>query len=216
MHAGMLIAFEGGEGVGKSTQVARLAEWLVGRGAAVETTREPGGTPGAEAIRDLFVTGAADRWVPETDALLIAAARADHVARRIRPALAAGRLVLVDRFVHSTLAYQGHGKGLDLEVLRTLHDFATGALWPDLVLWLDLPVEEGLRRAAARKRGGDRFEAHDRAFHEAVRAGFAALAAADPRIVRIDAARDAATVAGEVAARVARLLGPARDEAAAR
>ncbi len=202
----MLIAFEGGEGVGKSTQVARLAEWLVARGHAVETSREPGGTPGAEAIRALFVTGAADRWVPETDALLISAARADHVARRIRPALAAGRLVLVDRFVHSTLAYQGHGKGLDLAALRALHDFATGGLWPDLVLWLDLPVAEGLARARGRKGAADRFESHDRAFHERVRAGFARLAEADRRIVRVDAEGDAATVAARIEAIVAPLL----------
>lgn len=203
----MLIAFEGGEGVGKSTQVARLADRLVARGYRVETTREPGGTPGAEAIRALFVTGAEDRWVPETDALLITAARADHVARRIRPALAAGRLVLVDRFVHSTLAYQGHGKGLDLGMLARLHDFATGGLWPDLVLWLDLPVAEGLQRAAGRHGAGDRFERHDSGFHERVRAGFATLAAADPRIVRVDAAGDAATVAAAIEAIVGRRLG---------
>lgn len=202
----MLIAFEGGEGVGKSTQVARLAERLVARGHAVETTREPGGTPGAEAIRALFATGEADRWVPETDALLIAAARADHVARRIRPALEAGRIVLCDRFVHSTLAYQGFGKGLDVAMLKAIHDFASGALWPDLVLWLDLPVEEGLRRAAFRTGAADRFERHDRAFHERVRAGFAALAAADPRIHRVDAAPDAARVAAAVAAEVDALL----------
>lgn len=207
----MLIAFEGGEGVGKSTQVARLAEWLVDRGHAVETTREPGGTPGAEAIRALFVHGAADRWTPETDALLITAARADHVARRIRPALAAGRLVLVDRFVHSTLAYQGHGKGLDLPMLCRLHDFASYGLWPDLVLWLDLPVAEGLARARQRKGPGDRFEAHDLAFHERVRAGFAALAAGDPRIVRVDATGDAATVAARVAAEVGRALEAGQD-----
>lgn len=198
----MLIAFEGGEGVGKSTQVARLAERLVARGHAVETTREPGGTPGAEAIRTLFATGEADRWLPETDALLICAARADHVARRIRPALEAGRIVLCDRFVHSTLAYQGFGKGLDVAMLKAIHDFATGGLWPDLVLWLDLPVEEGLRRAGFRIGAADRFERHDRAFHERVRAGFATLAAADPRIRRVDAAPDAARVAAAVAAEV--------------
>ncbi|WP_448582663.1 dTMP kinase [Thermaurantiacus sp.] len=211
----MLIAFEGGEGAGKSTQVARLAEWLVARGHAVETTREPGGTPGAEAIRALFVTGAADRWTAETDALLITAARADHVARRIRPALAAGRLVLVDRFVHSTLAYQGHGRGLDLQMLCRLHDFASHGLWPDLVLWLDLPAAEGLARAQHRKGAADRFEAHDMAFHERVRAGFAALAAHDQRIVRIDASGDAATIAEAIAAAVGQVLG-ARAQAGLR
>ncbi len=182
------IAFEGGEGAGKSTQVERLARRLEAAGQRVVTTREPGGTPGAEAIRSLFVDGATDRWTPETDALLVSAARADHVARRIRPALDRGAVVLCDRYVHSTLAYQGYGKGLDLETLIALHRFATGDLWPDRVLWLDIEVGEGLRRST-RRGGGQRFEALDLAYHGRVRDGFRAMATADPeRFVRIDAA----------------------------
>lgn len=194
MRGPRFIAFEGGEGAGKSTQIQRLARRLEATGAAVTVTREPGGTPGAEEIRALFVGGAPDRWTPETDVLLVTAARADHVARRIRPALDAGGIVLCDRYVHSTLAYQGHGKGLPMPMLIELHRFATGDLWPDPVLWLDLPVEVGLarstKRAAARAPGQpaeQRFEALDLAYHERVRAGFAALAADDPRIIRIDA-----------------------------
>ncbi|MGL6043200.1 MAG: dTMP kinase [Sandaracinobacteroides sp.] len=208
--SGRFIAFEGGEGAGKSTQIARLAQTLRAQGADVVVTREPGGTPGAEEIRALFVQGASGRWTVETDVLLVTAARADHVARLIRPALAAGKTVLCDRFVHSTLAYQGHGKGVDIGRLLALHAFATGDLWPDIVLWLDLPVELGLARStkrsaaqAADKPVEQRFEQLGLAYHERVRSGFAALAAADPRIVRIDALQDIEGVATAVAAAAA-------------
>jgi dTMP kinase len=206
-RAGRFIAFEGGEGAGKSTQIARLAETLRARGETVVVTREPGGTPGAEEIRALFVGGATGRWEVETDVLLVTAARADHVARLIRPALARGETVLCDRFIHSTLAYQGHGKGVPLATLNALHAFATGDLWPDLVLWLDLPAELGLarstKRAAALASGApqeQRFEALGLAYHEKVRAGFAALAAEDPRMVRIDALQPVDVVAAAIAA----------------
>lgn len=204
---GRFIAFEGGEGAGKSTQIARLAEALRARGQHVVVTREPGGTPGAEEIRGLFVEGVPGRWTVETDVLLVTAARADHVARLIRPALEAGCTVLCDRYVHSTLAYQGHGKGVALDRLLALHAFATGDLWPDLVLWLDLPVEKGLsrstKRAAAQRADlpqEQRFEALGLAYHEAVRSGFASLAATDPRLVRIDAMQDIEGVAAAIAA----------------
>jgi dTMP kinase len=177
----------------------------------VVVTREPGGTPGAEEIRALFVRGETGRWTVETDVLLVTAARADHVARLIRPALEAGSTVLCDRFIHSTLAYQGHGKGVAMDRLLALHDFATGNLWPDQVLWLDLPVELGLsrstKRAAAQQADTpqeQRFEALGLAYHEKVRAGFAVLAAADPRIVRIDATQDIDGVAAAIAAAVLR------------
>lgn len=199
----MFIAFEGGEGAGKSTQIARAAVWLSRQGVRVRETREPGGTPGAEAVRSLFVSGEPDRWTPAADALLIAAARADHVARLIRPALAAGETVLCDRYVHSTLAYQGHGRGLPLDDLVALHRFATGDLWPDLILWIDLPVELGLARAQERSGTPDRFERRDMAFHQRVRDGFAALAAADPRIVRIDGTGTPEAVASTVQAAIA-------------
>jgi len=208
-RGGRFIAFEGGEGAGKSTQIARLAARLTAAGEAVVVTREPGGTPGAEEIRALFVQGATGRWTVETDVLLVTAARADHVARLIRPALEAGKTVLCDRFIHSTLAYQGHGKGVSLETLRQLHAFATGDLWPDLVLWLDLPVDAGLSRSTKRAAAQDsglpqeqRFEALGLAYHEKVRAGFAALAAADPRMVRIDAMQPQDAVEAVIAAAV--------------
>jgi len=187
------IAFEGGEGAGKSTQIARLASRLRSLGETVVETREPGGTAGAEAIRQLFVSGEPARWTAETDALLISAARADHVARRIQPALQRGEIVLCDRYIHSTLAYQGAGKGLPRDILLGLHAFATGDLWPDLVLWLDVPPEIGLARSTKRAAAQDlslpqeqRFEALDLAYHHRVRAGFETLAATDPRIIRID------------------------------
>jgi dTMP kinase len=211
MRGGRFIAFEGGEGAGKSTQIARLADALRARGDAVMVTREPGGTLGAEEIRALFVRGETARWTVETDVLLVCAARADHVARLIRPALEAGKTVLCDRFVHSTLAYQGHGKGVPLDRLLALHAFATGDLWPDLVLWLDLPVDIGLsrstKRAASQQAGTpqeQRFEALGLAYHEKVRSGFASLAAADPTIVRIDATQDIDGVARSIAAAVRR------------
>lgn len=166
-----LIAFEGGEGTGKSTQAALLAERLRARGHEVVLTREPGGTPGAEAIRALLVEGARDRWTPVTEALLLNAARADHVERLIRPALARGCWVVSDRFVDSTFAYQGSGKGMRAGDLRELHRIACGGLQPDLTVLLDVPVAEGLGRAHARG-GVNRFEAEDEGFHERVRLGF--------------------------------------------
>lgn len=205
--SGRFIAFEGGEGAGKSTQIRRLAVLLEARGEPVVVTREPGGTPGAEEIRALFVTGASGRWTAETDVCLVTAARADHVARLIRPSLEAGKTVLCDRYVHSTLAYQGFGKGLPMPMLRALHGFATGDLWPDLVLWLDLPVELGLQRStkrAASETGTaeQRFEQLDLGYHQRVREGFVALAAEDPRIVRIDALHGIDEVAAAIAAAV--------------
>lgn len=203
---GRFIAFEGGEGAGKSTQIARLADALRARGDSVIVTREPGGTPGAEQIRALFVEGATSRWTVETDVLLVTAARADHVARLIRPALDAGTTVLCDRFIHSTLAYQGHGKGVAMDRLLALHSFATGDLWPDLVLWLDVPVEVGLsrstKRAAALHAGlpqEQRFEQLSQDYHNRVRSGFAALAAADRRMIRIDALQDIDAVTAAIA-----------------
>jgi dTMP kinase len=193
---GKFITLEGGEGAGKSTQAALLAERLRATGIDVEVTREPGGTSGAEAIRELFVTGAVDRWSATTEALLINAARADHVARRIRPALDDGRWVICDRFIDSTLAYQGAGKGTDQAELRHLHSLATGDLWPDLTLILALPIADGLARAAQRPSGAARFEAHDRKFHQRVAHGFESIAATDPhRCKLIDARGDIDAVA---------------------
>ncbi len=201
--AARFISFEGGEGGGKSTQIAVLADWLRARGQTVVTTREPGGSPGAEEIRALFVTGATDRWDGVTEALLVSAARRDHVEKTIRPALAAGYWVLCDRFADSTLAYQGYGRGVPLPMLRGLQTLATDGLQPSLTLWLDVPVAEGLRRAAARRGGEARFEGLDTGFHERLAQGFTALAAAEPeRFRRIDAAAPLDAVSAAVIAAV--------------
>ena len=199
MPPGRFITLEGGEGAGKSTQAALLAERLRTAGHRVDVTREPGGTEGAEAIRALLVLGDADRWSAVTEACLVNAARADHVTRCIRPALADGRWVVCDRFIDSTLAYQGAGKGVPLGELRTLHRIAAADLWPDLTLILDLPVATGLARAALRPGAAARFEAHDAGFHERVAAGFRAIATLEPERCRlIDATGDIDIIAGRI------------------
>lgn len=200
------ITFEGGEAAGKSTQAARLVAALQARGVDVVATREPGGTPGGEAIRALVVEGEPERWDAVTEALLMNAARADHVARCIRPALAAGRWVVCDRFVDSTLAYQGAGKGVPAAELLEAHRFATGDLWPDLTLVLDLPTASGEARAAARG-GLDRFERTGGDFHERVAASFRHVAHQEPdRVCLIDASGDVDTVAAAVWRAVEALL----------
>lgn len=201
------ITLEGGEGAGKSTQAALLGQALVAHGCDVVETREPGGTAGAEAIRALLVSGDADRWTAISEVLLVNAARADHVARLIRPALARGAWVVSDRYVDSTLAYQGAGKGMARPTLIEQHRLATGNLWPDLTLVLDLPPSLGANRAASRGDGATRFDALGPAFDERVAAAFRALADEDPARVRlIDAAADPATVAAAIWAEVAPLM----------
>ncbi len=185
---GRFITFEGGEGAGKSTQIRRLADHLRDAGRSVTITREPGGSDGAEAIRSLLVTGEPGRWGPLSEVFLLAAARADHLARTIGPALARGDVVLCDRFMDSTTAYQGHGHGLDLGTLNRIHDLTVGATRPDLTLILDLPAAEGLARAQGRSGSEDRFERMDIGFHERLREGFLAIAEAEPkRCVVLDA-----------------------------
>jgi dTMP kinase len=203
--AGRFISFEGGEGSGKSTQINILAQDLRKSGKNVVITREPGGTSGAEAIRALFVNGDPDRWSPWAEACLVNAARADHVERVIRPALGRGDWVLCDRFVDSTRAYQGAGKGLDDTALCTLHAQVTGNLWPDLTLVLTLDPGAGLQRASARGAGEGRFEAHDGGFHQRVAAFFAHLPVAEPQRCR---ALDAALSVEKLAATIARLVQP--------
>jgi dTMP kinase len=173
---GRFITFEGGEGAGKSTQTRVLAKALEERGLEVVTTREPGGSPGAEEIRQLLVQGEPGRWDPMAETLLLFAARADHVTRVIRPALARGAWVICDRFTDSTYAYQGVGRGLDRETIRRLESVAIQNLKPDLTLILDLPAEAGLARAAARRAGDTRFESFDRSFHERLRDAFLLIA----------------------------------------
>jgi dTMP kinase len=192
---GRFITLEGGEGGGKSTQARNLADWLETRGIAVTRTREPGGSPGAEAIRQLLVTGTAGRWDAITETLLHFAARADHVVQTVEPALAAGRWVVCDRFVDSTIAYQGYGQGVDRDFIDMLARSVLGNLRPDLTFVLDLPVDVGLARAALRHDGEDRYETMDRTFHERMRRGFHAIAATDAaRYVVIDATEDVDTI----------------------
>ncbi len=179
MERGQFITFEGGEGAGKTTQLRLLAEALERAGIEVVTTREPGGSPGAEAIRGLLVTGAIDRWDAHTEALLHTAARRDHLARTVWPALERGAWVICDRFADSTLAYQGYGHGLPKDFILGLTRLAIGDFKPDLTLILDLPVEEGLRRAGGRGGAEDRYERMGLAFHERLRQGFLDIARQD-------------------------------------
>ncbi|THD63015.1 dTMP kinase [Phenylobacterium sp.] len=188
MVDGRFITFEGGEGAGKSTQLKRLAARLQASGREVVSTREPGGSPGAEAIRELVLNGAADRWSPVTETLLMYAARRDHVERVIRPALARGAWVVCDRFADSTRAYQGAAGGADPALIAALETHILEATRPDLTLIFDLPVEEGLARATARAGSEMRFESKGLAFHRRLRAGFLAIAEAEPeRCAAIDA-----------------------------
>jgi len=178
--SGCFVTFEGGEGSGKSTQLERLAARLRARGLDPLATREPGGTPLAEGIRELLLDPAR-RPSPMSEALLMEAARADLVANVIRGALAAGRIVLCDRYDDSTLAYQGAGRGLDLELLRTLNRAATEGLKPDLTVLLDLDPATGLRRRARAETPVNRLDREPEAFHARVRARYIELAAAEPR-----------------------------------
>lgn len=188
MTAGRFIALEGGEGVGKSTQAKLLAEELARRGIAVELTREPGGTPGAEAIRALLLDPPGDGWTAEAEALLFAAARADHVARRIRPALTAGKWVVCDRFLDSTRAYQGGGGGLDDDEILALHDLGSEGLLPDLTLVILAPESAVSERLAIRDRGAsDAIGGREAEYHSRVCAAFVRFAEAEPgRFTLID------------------------------
>lgn len=196
MSRGRFITLEGGEGVGKSTQAARLADALRARGLRVSVTREPGGTAGAEAIRVLLMSGTEDKWNARAEALLFAAARADHVEKVIEPALARGDWVICDRFVDSTRAYQGGASGLPDDDILVLHRIGSGGLMPDRTLLLTLPSDEAGRRARARAAGNaDRFGARNDIYHAKLIAAFERMALAEPRRFRaIDAGGDAATV----------------------
>lgn len=209
MSQGYFITFEGGEGSGKSTQIRRLAERLTVSGdREVVLTREPGGTPGGEEIRSLILNGAVDRWSPVSEALLMSAARRDHLERVIRPALARGAVVLCDRFADSTRAYQGQGGAVDAAFIDALERHVVEATRPRLTLILDLPVAEGLARAGARAGGEARFESKGLAFHERLRAAYLAIAKAEPeRCQVIDAAGSQDKVAAAIDAALAARLG---------
>lgn len=208
MARGKFLSIEGGEGAGKSTQVRRLADELRARGLDVIVTREPGGSEGGEAIRELLMQGEVKRWSSHTEALLFAAARADHVEKVIQPALGIGTWVISDRFIDSSRAYQGVAGGIDDAAVLALHGFGSRGLLPDRTLVLEVSPEIGAERAAARDgAAADRFAARERAFHDDVAAAFRRFAAAEPDRVRlIDAAGDVDEVAAEVFEAVADLL----------
>ena len=206
MTRGCFITLEGGEGVGKSTQLKALAAALEARGLEVVTTREPGGSPGAEAIRSLLLDGPDEGWGAEAEALLFAAARTDHLDKVIRPALHAGKWVLSDRFVDSSLAYQGIAGGLGLEAVRSINGFGIGEWFPDRTLVLI--SAEGAERARARDvQGSDRIGRRPAEYHAAVEEGFRAVAAAEPDRVRlIDASGTPEEVTARLLAALADLL----------
>ena len=196
---GKFISLEGGEGAGKSTQVARLASALADRGIQTLVTREPGGTEGAEAIRSLLMQGDVQRWSPHTETLLFAAARADHVEKRIRPALGAGHWVICDRFIDSTRAYQGVAGGIDDAAVLAIHGFGARGMLPDRTLILEVPIEMGRARAAGRDGdAADRFAARGDSFHGDVAAAFRRFAEQEPdrcRLIDASASADAVTKA---------------------
>lgn len=196
MARGRFITLEGGEGAGKSTQVKRLARALTAAGIPHLTTREPGGSAGGEAIRQLVVTGAVDQWHPTTEALLFMAARFDHLETTIKPALARGEWVICDRFYDSTYVYQGMAKNVGTAWLEQLYTHLFGNLAPDVTLLLDVPPAMGLARTEARGNVAEsRFERMTLEFHETLRSGFLELARTHPtRIHTVDAARDAEAV----------------------
>lgn len=204
---GRFLSLEGGEGAGKSTQARRLAAALEARGLPVVLTREPGGTEGAEAVRGLLMQGAVNRWSAHSETLLFAAARADHVEKLIRPAVAAGSWVICDRFIDSTRAYQG-AQDIDDAAILALHGFGSKGLLPDRTLVLDLPDGAGHARSIARDGGAaDRFGARGPEFHAAVAAQFRRIAAAEPDRVRlVDASGDVDTVTAALIDAIADLL----------
>ncbi|WP_333822589.1 dTMP kinase [Pinisolibacter sp.] len=212
---GRFITFEGGEGAGKSSRVAELAERLRRRGLEVVVTREPGGSPGAEAVRHVLLSGAAEAFGPLAEAILFAAARADHVDQTIRPALERGAWVISDRFYDSTRVYQGATGDVPADHLAALEEIAVDDVRPDLTILLDVPAEIGMARAATRRGTdtADRFEKEEEKVHERRRRAFLTLARGEPkRFVVIDASQDPVTVADAVWYGVCSRLGlPEKD-----
>lgn len=208
----LFITFEGGEGAGKTTQIRLLSAALEQEGQSVIATREPGGTPEAEAIRSLLVNRGGGAWTPVAECLLFFAARIMHAERLIKPALAAGKTVISDRFADSTMAYQSYGHGLDPAVIEQVYRLALGDFVPDLTFILDLPPEEGLKRAGKRLAAAgsdeDRFERLDLDFHRRLRQGYLEIAAKNPgRCLVVDAGRGEEDIAAEIFAAVKRKQG---------
>lgn len=204
---GRFVTLEGGEGAGKSTQIARLKAALEATGLRVLATREPGGSPAGERIRKLLVEGEPGSLTPMTEALLNFAQRAEHLAQTVRPALARGEWVISDRFADSTMAYQGYGHGLGRKPIAALYKLVCGDLAPDLTLILDVPVALGLARAASRRGQETRFERMGPAFHERLRQGFLDIAKREPgRCAVIDAAPGPDAVTADILTAVRRRL----------
>lgn len=206
LTGGFFITFEGGEGAGKSTQIERLARRMRAKKYDVLVTREPGGSPGAEAVRHVLLSGAAEPFGPKMEAILFAAARSDHVEQVIRPAVERSSIVLCDRFMDSSRVYQGVTGGLDPAFMKALEEVAINGMVPDLTLIFDIDPAEGLRRATARRGAGDgpdRFEKETLAIHQRRREAFLAIAEAEPeRCIVIDASADAGVVENVVTAAV--------------
>lgn len=207
MARGRFITLEGGEGTGKSTQVARLVAALKADGVQAMATREPGGAEGAEQIRKLLVEGATDRWDPLTEILLHYAARREHVVKTVEPALASGTWVISDRFADSTMAYQGYAQGAGRSAVERIDRAVLGGFAPNLTIVLDMPVARGLARAKARG-GADRYERMGEAFHAHLRNAFVDIARREPaRCVIVDADADLDTVARRVRGALRARLG---------
>lgn len=214
MSRGIFVTFEGGEGTGKTTQLPLVAAWLESLGYEVTTTREPGGTELGRTIRKLLLRSDSEPPVPRAELMLYAADRAQHVEKLILPALKAGRAVLCDRYADATLAYQGYGRGLDLDLIGALNGAATGGVMPERTLWFDIEPALGIERSLKRLSGDgreaeSRFEEEELAFHSRVRAGYAAICAADSRRVkRLDAAGEIPEITARIRAALADLFPP--------
>ena len=207
---GRFISIEGGEGVGKSTQISALADLIRQQGFDVILTREPGGTEGAEIIRKMVLGGSAERWLPRAEALLFAAARSDHVERLIEPALASGKWVISDRFIDSSRAYQGAGSGLSDADIMTLHQIGSRGMLPDRTLVLRLDTKEAASRAATRDDNQpDRIQGRADAFHSDVDVAFVSFAERDPRVRLIDASGTPDEVTARLWNEISELFGPA-------
>jgi dTMP kinase len=211
MAKGLFISFEGGEGSGKTTQVNRLAQFLTDKGRKVITTREPGGTPEGEKIRDLLVQREGGEWTPMAEVLMLFAARTMHVETVIKPALEKGKVVISDRFTDSTRAYQGYGHKFSLDTIETVNNFVLGDFKPDITFLLDIDVEKGLARSGRRmaaealhiKQTEDRFENMGNDFHKRLHDGFLDIAKKDPHRVRVI---DASATPDEIAAKIQKLV----------
>nr|WP_315471372.1 dTMP kinase [uncultured Sphingorhabdus sp.] len=207
---GRFISIEGGEGVGKSTQIAALAAFIEQKGFEVVLTREPGGTEGAETIRQLVLGGSAERWLPRAEALLFAAARSDHVERLVEPALASGKWVISDRFIDSSRAYQGAGSGLSDADIMALHHIGSRGMLPDRTLVLRLDTKEAANRAATRDQNQpDRIQGRVETFHADVDIAFVSFAESEQRVRLVDASGGPHEVTVRLLAEISDLLEPA-------